>query len=142
MTSLPAGALPRGFGLGLGLGLGRGLGRVRGILALQNARGLAPGTTWTDLSFVTESLLHRALTKAEEAVLSRTLTGRRLVRDVKDGAGLVVFASGAEIDKDLLDQARERDLLDVVVDAAEPGTSDTELEDLVLWLRERRRAKE
>jgi hypothetical protein len=99
-------------------------------------------TTGNDLVFVTESLLHRALTRAEEAVLSRTLTGRRLACDVKDGTGLVVFAAGAEIDKDLLDRARDRDLLDVVVDAAEPGTSDTELEELVLWLRERRRARE
>lgn len=89
---------------------------------------------------MTESVIRRALTKAEEAVLSRTLVGRRLARDVKDDTGVVVFAAGAEIDKELLDRARDRDLLDVVVDAAEPGTSDTELEDLVLWLRERRRA--
>ena len=90
---------------------------------------------------MTDSLIHRALTKAEEAILSRTLVGRKLARDVRDGSGLVVFAGGAEIDKTLLDQARDRELLDLVVEAAEPGTSDTELEDLVLWLRERRRAK-
>lgn len=89
---------------------------------------------------MTESVIRRALTKAEEAVLSRTLVGRRLAHEVKDDTGVVVFAAGAEIDKELLDRARDRDLLDVVVDAAEPGTSDTELEDLVLWLRERRRA--
>ena len=90
---------------------------------------------------MTDSLIHRALTKAEEAILSRTLVGRKLARDVKDGSGLIVFAAGAEIDKALLDQARDRELLDLVVEAAEPGTSDTELEDLVLWLRERRQAK-
>ena len=77
------------------------------------------------------------MTRAEEALLSRTLAGRRLDADVRDADGLVVFASGAEIDRDLLDRARERGLLEEVVRAAEPGTSDTELEDLVLWLRGR-----
>ena len=84
-----------------------------------------------------ESWVHRAMTRAEEALLSRTLAGRRLDADVRDADGLVVFASGAEIDRDLLDRARERGLLEEVVRAAEPGTSDTELEDLVLWLRGR-----
>lgn len=88
-----------------------------------------------------DSLIHRALTRAEEALLSRTLTGRRLAREVRGADGLVVFAAGAEIDQALLDRARDRDLIDAVVAAAEPGTSDTELEDLVLWLRERRAAK-
>ena len=77
------------------------------------------------------------MTRAEEALLSRTLAGRRLDADVRDADGLVVFASGAEIDRELLDRARERGLLEEVVRAAEPGTSDTELEDLVLWLRGR-----
>ena len=84
-----------------------------------------------------EAWVHRAMTRAEEALLSRTLAGRRLDADVRDADGLVVFASGAEIDRELLDRARERGLLEEVVRAAEPGTSDTELEDLVLWLRGR-----
>ncbi|WP_041454113.1 hypothetical protein [Anaeromyxobacter sp. K] len=87
------------------------------------------------------SVLERAFTRAEEALLSRTLVGRRLVADVRDAAGLVVFAAGAEIDRPLLDRARERGLLDEVARAAEPGTSDTELEELFLWLAERRRTR-
>lgn len=50
----------------------------------------------------------------------------------------MTFAEGAEIDRPLLDRAREKDLLDEVARCAEPGTSDTELEDLFLWLAERR----
>ncbi|HET8538699.1 MAG TPA: hypothetical protein VFL83_02385 [Anaeromyxobacter sp.] len=84
------------------------------------------------------SILHRAFTAAEEALLARTLVGRRLATDVRAPDGVVVFAAGAEIDRDLLDRARERDLLDAVVQAAEPGTSDTELEDLFAWLARRR----
>jgi hypothetical protein len=84
------------------------------------------------------SILHRALTRAEEALLARTLVGRRLARDVRGPEGLVVFAVGAEIDQELLDRARERELLEAVADAAEQGTSDTELEELFLWLRRRR----
>jgi hypothetical protein len=84
------------------------------------------------------SILHRAFTRAEEALLARTLVGRRLASDVRDPAGLVAFAAGAEIDRALLDRARDRDLLDAVAGAAEPGTSDTELEDLFAWLAERR----
>jgi hypothetical protein len=87
------------------------------------------------------SILHRALTAAEEALLARTLVGRRLASDVRGADGLVVFAAGAEIDKPLLDRARERELLDDVARAAEPGTSDTELEDLFVWLAERRKAR-
>jgi len=87
------------------------------------------------------SILHRAFTAAEEALLSRTLLGRKLERDVKGSDGLVAFAAGAEIDRGLLDRARERELLDEVARAAEPGTSDTELEDLFLWLAERRRSR-
>lgn len=87
------------------------------------------------------SILHRAFTAAEEALLSRTLLGRKLERDVRGADGLVVFAAGAEIDRPLLDRARERELLDEVARAAEPGTSDTELEDLFLWLAERRRSR-
>lgn len=84
------------------------------------------------------SIIQRALTKAEEAFLARTLVGRKLARDVRDDRGFVAFAAGAEIDPALLDRARERELLDEVVRAAEPGTSDTELEELYLWLSERR----
>jgi dsDNA-binding SOS-regulon protein len=88
------------------------------------------------------SILHRAFTAAEEALLARTLVGRRLAREVRGADGIVQFASGAEIDRDLLDRARELELLDEVAAAAEPGTSDTELEDLFLWLAERRRARD
>jgi hypothetical protein len=82
---------------------------------------------------------HELLTKVEEALLSRTLVGRKLATDVRDPQGLVAFAAGAEIDHPLLEAARERDLLEEVAKAAEPGTSDTELEDLFIWLRERRK---
>jgi hypothetical protein len=85
------------------------------------------------------SLLHRAFTRAEEALLARTLVGRKLARDVRGEGGLVEFAAGAEIDRALLERAREKDLLDDVARAAEPGTSDTELEDLFVWLADRRR---
>jgi hypothetical protein len=88
------------------------------------------------------SLLHRAFTRAEEALLARTLVGRRLARAVRAPDGLVEFAAGAEIDRALLDRAREKELLDEVARAAEPGTSDTELEELFLWLAERRRGRE
>jgi hypothetical protein len=88
------------------------------------------------------SLLHRAFTRAEEALLARTLVGRRLARAVRGPDGLVEFAAGAEIDRALLDRAREKELLDDVARAAEPGTSDTELEELFLWLAERRRGRE
>ena len=83
-------------------------------------------------------MLDRAFTRAEEALLSRTLVGRKLADDVRDAQGVVVFAAGAEIDRPLLDWARDRGLLDEVVRAAEPGTSDTELEELFLWLARRR----
>jgi hypothetical protein len=76
----------------------------------------------------------------KEALLARTLVGRKLAEDVRGPDGLVVFAAGAEIDRDLLDRARERELLEAVARAAERGTSDTELEDLFLWLAARRGA--
>jgi hypothetical protein len=88
------------------------------------------------------SSLHRVFTLAEEALLARTLVGRRLARDVRGPSGVVEFAAGAEIDRPLLDRAREKELLDDVARAAEPGTSDTELEDLFLWLAERRRGSD
>ncbi len=84
-------------------------------------------------------MLERAFTRAEEALLARTLVGRRLAADVLDARGQVIFAAGAEIDRPLLDRARERGVLDEIARAAEPGTSDTELEELFLWLAERRR---
>jgi hypothetical protein len=87
---------------------------------------------------VAGSLLQRALSAAEEALLARTLVGRRLAADVRGPDGLVAFAAGTEIDRALLDRARERDLLEAVARAAEPGTSDTELEDLFTWLADRR----
>jgi hypothetical protein len=87
------------------------------------------------------SLLERAFTRAEEALLARTLVGRRLAEDVRDAAGGVAFAAGTEIDRPLLDRARERGLLDEVARAAEPGTSDTELEELFLWLARRRQER-
>lgn len=80
-----------------------------------------------------ESRLHQLLTRAEEALLARTLRGRRLERDVLGPDGAVLYASGREIDTDLLDDARERGLLEEVGHAAEPGTSDTEVEDLLWW---------
>lgn len=84
------------------------------------------------------SLLGRILSAAEEALLARTLTGRKLADPVRDVDGVVVFAAGAEIDRALLDRARERGLLEEVARAAEPGTSDTELEDLFTWWKDRR----
>lgn len=88
-----------------------------------------------------ESRLHQLLTRAEEALLSRTLEGRRLERDVTDPSGAVVFPAGRTIDRALLDHARERGLLEEIAHAAEPGTSDSELEDW-LWWRKRRREDE
>jgi hypothetical protein len=75
----------------------------------------------------------------KEALLARTLVGRKLAADVRGADGLIAFAGGAEIDKDLLDRARERGLLEEVARAAEPGTSDTELEELFLWLADLKR---
>ena len=72
------------------------------------------------------SILHRAFTAAEEALLSRTLLGRKLERDVKGADGLVQVRGGRGSIG--LDRARERELLDEAARAAEPGTSDTELE--------------
>ncbi len=85
-----------------------------------------------------ESRLHRLFTAAEEALLARTLKGRRLERDVTAPDGTVLFAAGSEIDQSLLDAARERGLLEEVGHAAEPGTSDTELEDLLWWRKHHR----
>ena len=84
-----------------------------------------------------ESRLHRLLTRTEEALLARTLKGRRLERDVAAPDGSVRFARGREIDRQVLDEARERGLLEELAHAAEPGTSDTELEDLLWWRKQR-----
>lgn len=81
--------------------------------------------------------LHDLLTRAEEGLLARTLVGRRLERDVAGPAG-VLFRRGEVIDKALLDRAREEELLEEVAACAEAGTSDTELEELFRWLRQRR----
>ncbi|WP_373049619.1 hypothetical protein [Vulgatibacter sp.] len=80
-----------------------------------------------------ESVFHRLVTRTEEALLARTLKGRRLERDVCDESGKVCFAAGREIDQAILDEARELSLLEELAHAAEPGTSDTELEDLLWW---------
>ncbi len=84
------------------------------------------------------TLIHQLVTRAEEALLARTLIGRRLAHDVRDPEGFVLFAKGREIDRALLDEARERELLEEVAHAAEPATSDTELEDLLWWLKHHR----
>lgn len=84
------------------------------------------------------SLIHQMISRAEEALLGRTLLGRTLAHDVRDPDGFVLFRKGAEIDRALLDQARERELLEEVAHAAERGTSDTELEDLLWWLKQHR----
>lgn len=86
-----------------------------------------------------ETFVHRLLSRTEELLLSRTLEGRRLERDVLDPSGEVVFPAGQAIDRALLDRARELGLLEEVGHAIEPSTSDTELEDL-LWWRKRRLA--
>lgn len=85
-----------------------------------------------------ESRLHQLLTRAEEALLARTLEGRRLQRPVTTPAGGIVFAAGRTIDRLVLDEARERDLLEELAHAAEPGTSDSELEDWLWWRKKRR----
>lgn len=80
-----------------------------------------------------KSLLHRMWTRAQEALLARTLVGRRLAKDVVSADGQVAFRAGREIDERLLEEARAENLLEEVAHAAEPGTSDTELEDLLWW---------
>lgn len=85
-----------------------------------------------------DSPLHEAWTRTKEALLARTLIGRRLQEDVRTPEGALAFARGTEIDRPLLDRARNLDLLEHVAAAAEPGTSDTELEELLVWLADRR----
>ena len=85
-----------------------------------------------------DSPLHGAWTRTKEALLARTLIGRRLEEDVRTSGGSIAFARGTEIDAALLDRARTLDLLEPVAAAAEPGTSDTELEELLVWLARRR----
>jgi hypothetical protein len=79
------------------------------------------------------SPLHQLLSRAEEALLARTLVGRRLAADVRGPDGAPLFRAGREIDRELLDDAREAGVLEEVAHAAERGTSDTELEDLLFW---------
>ena len=87
---------------------------------------------------MTESKLHAFVARAEEALLGRTLTGRLLARDVLDSNGNVLFSAGSEIDHPMLDAAREAGLLEELAHAAEPATSDTELEDFLWWRKHRR----
>jgi hypothetical protein len=84
------------------------------------------------------SPFHELLGRAEEALLARTLLGRRLSADVVAPSGDVVFPAGREIDKELLDRARELAVMEEVAHAAERGTSDTELEDLLFWRKHHR----
>lgn len=86
--------------------------------------------------------LHEILTRAEEALLGRTLEGRRLERDVVGPDGAIVFPRGTEIDRGILDRARELELLEALAHATEPSTSDTELADLLWWRRQHREAAE
>lgn len=85
--------------------------------------------------------LHSLLTWAEEALLARTLWGRVLEVDVCTSDGKTIFARGTEIDRAVLDRARELELLEELAHATEPGTSDTELQDF-LWWRKRLREEE
>jgi hypothetical protein len=94
---------------------------------------LSWGEPVTNFVSMNESPLHRLLTRAEEALLARTLIGRRLATDVRRPSGDVVFLAGHEIDRETLDRARELDVLEELAHAAERGTSDTELEDLLFW---------
>ena len=82
-----------------------------------------------------QSRLHHWITRAEEALLERTLLGRRLEVDVHLDDGKILFPAGTEIDREVLDRARERERLADLAHAAEPGTSDSELADLLWWRR-------
>lgn len=81
--------------------------------------------------------LRHWLRRLEQAVLGRTLIGRRLERTVRDERGRRLFEEGQEIDRRVLDRAREKDRLEEVAHAAEPGTSDSELEELMWWRKHR-----
>lgn len=78
--------------------------------------------------------------RVEEALLARTLEGRKLVEPVYDDAGALLFSPGRVIDRGLLELARERGVLERIADAAEPATSDSELEELLSWRRRRQDA--
>lgn len=77
------------------------------------------------------------LGRIEKALLGRTLIGRKLERSVRDERGRRLFEAGREIDHEVLDKAREKDRLEEVAHAAEPGTSDSELEELMWWRKHR-----
>lgn len=77
------------------------------------------------------------LSQVEEALLARTLLGRRLERDVLEDDGGRLFAAGREIDQPMLDRARELGRLEELAHAAEPGTSDSELEEFLWWRKHR-----
>ena len=87
-----------------------------------------------------DTRVHQLLARAEEALLARTLLGRRLREDVAAPGGTVVFPAGREIDREILDRARELDLLEELAHAAERGTSDTALEDFLFWRKHHREA--
>ncbi|MBI5548014.1 MAG: hypothetical protein HY901_29390 [Deltaproteobacteria bacterium] len=74
----------------------------------------------------------------EEALLARTLEGRSLGQDVLDASGKAAFRRGALIDRSLLDEARERGLLEEVAAATHLDTSDTEVSDLLRMLKRHR----
>lgn len=77
------------------------------------------------------------LGRIEKALLGRTLIGRKLERTVRDRRGRRLFEKGQEIDRQMLEEAREKDRLEEVAHAAEPGTSDSELEELLWWRKHR-----
>lgn len=54
-----------------------------------------------------------------------------------DAQGRRLFERGRTIDGKVLDNARRKDRLAQVAQAARPGTSDTELEELMSWRKHR-----
>lgn len=81
--------------------------------------------------------MRKWLARIEESLLGRTLLGRRLERTVRDDQGRRLFSRGRPIDRKVLDEAREKDRLEEVAHAAEPGTSDSELEEFLWWRKHR-----
>lgn len=77
------------------------------------------------------------LGRIKKALLGRTLKGRKLERSVPDEQGRRLFEKGRTIDDKMLDKARQKERLADVANAAEPGTSDSELEDLMVWGKRR-----
>lgn len=77
------------------------------------------------------------VSRVKKALLGRTLKGRKLERPVRDEQGRPLFESGRRIDDEVLEKAREKGRLEELTVAAEPATSDTELEDLLRWSKQR-----